>query len=87
MPFITNDDGSCFICHATKPFPGYCDYPVCIDCQEEHGSAGGRCRDCNLEYLFKQMTCVDCGKLKLNELGIAFYGPDAQCLCGDKTIA
>lgn len=35
--------------------------PKCIDCDEEQGSCpGGRCRDCDMEYLFTSGSCREC---------------------------
>jgi hypothetical protein len=42
----------------------------CIDCNEEMGHEGnrGRCRDCDIEYLFECGRCEACGWWRTNGL-------------------
>ena len=51
-------------------------WPKCIDCDEAAGTCpGGRCRDCDIDWLFKSGSCRECARWLMRE-NIA--GPVAQ---------
>lgn len=67
----------------------WCGLPICA-CGEDHGGIRGRCRDCDLDFIFDRMTCRTCGKLKTvrdgyaGDLAVALWGPDHRCECSQQ---
>lgn len=50
--------------------------PKCIDCDEERGTCpGGRCRGCDIEYLFCDGSCRECHTWIVRE---EYGGPIAE---------
>lgn len=43
-------------------------YPLCKDCGIEEGYNDGRCRECDLNYIWQFGCCEGCGRLQFNDL-------------------
>lgn len=48
------------------------EWPPCVDCDEPGArgtSPGGRCRECDIEYLMHTGSCRECGVFIMREGG------------------